>query len=171
MAPALESGHATRPPTTSRTIFAADPRLLRIEPAESNPDASVTLSTTQLRINQRIASRAVRQTNAPTERLDRRLSDGDLDPDAITPEKLVPTIVLTQALPAIPPADAHGPPTGGGQVGGNLQPRRAGPERWSAAPTTVPILDRPEGELGDSASEERSRIVRRHPRPRPVGAR
>lgn len=102
LGPGLEYGA----PATARPQFSSNPRELQIAPRTEKTEVTFTLSAAQLRINQRIASRVVRQANALTERLDRGLSGGDLALGAITPETLSPTIALTRALPAIAP-----PPT------------------------------------------------------------
>jgi hypothetical protein len=106
MASTLGPGLETGPLSAPRTISTPDPRPLVIAPAMPDPDANFTLSATQLKINQRIASRAVRQANALQERLDRGLSGGDLADDAITARTLGVTIALTEALPFSKP-----PPT------------------------------------------------------------
>ncbi len=101
LGPGVEAGA----PATARGRFSADPRPLRIAPPARKTGVEFTLSAAQLRINQRIASRVVRQANALTARLDDGLSGGDLAAGAVTPETLAPTIglVAVAAGPTPPP--------------------------------------------------------------------
>ena len=102
LGPGVEAGA----PATARGRFSGNPRPLQIAPPTSKTGVEFTLSAAQLRINQRIASRVVRQANALTARLNDGLSGGDLAAGAVTPETLAPTIGLVAAT-----AGATPPPT------------------------------------------------------------
>jgi subtilisin family serine protease len=61
-------------------------------PLSRRRDRAVTLSVTQLRINQRIAQAAVRRANALGDRLARGLTGADIRDGSITPAKLEPAL-------------------------------------------------------------------------------
>ena len=83
--------------------------------APVKPGVVFTLSTDQLRINQRIASRAVREANGLLARLDGGLSGGDVLDAAVTPGRLQATIAvagLHAAAPTAPTRTIVAPATG-----------------------------------------------------------
>lgn len=82
---------------------APDPRPITPEPLATKTGVTFTLSTAQLRINQRIAARGVREANALQERLAAGLSGGDVDDGAVTSGKISTSVAITGATPAAPP--------------------------------------------------------------------
>lgn len=82
---------------------APDPRPITPEPLATKTGVTFTLSTEQLRINQRIAARGVREANALQERLAAGLSGGDIDDGAVTGGKISTSVVITGATPAATP--------------------------------------------------------------------
>ena len=102
----LGQGVTVGPATVARTTGPATPRPLAIRPPTPHPDATFALTVTQLRINQRIASRAVRRANALVARLDGGLSGGDVRDGAVEPRHIAVTIAIDGLVPA-----AASPPT------------------------------------------------------------
>jgi hypothetical protein len=81
---------------------AAAPRPVVVAPATHRTGVVFTLSVAQLRINQRIAARAVREANALLARLDGGLSGGDVRDGAVTVDRLQATIAVAGLGPAAP---------------------------------------------------------------------
>jgi hypothetical protein len=100
----MGEGIAVGAPTSARAIRTANPRPLVIPPPTTKTGVAFTLSVQQLKINQRVASKAVRLANAIQVRLDRGLSGGDLRPRAVTADTLAGTVGILSAGPAaVPP--------------------------------------------------------------------
>lgn len=85
-----------------RQVPTASPRPVLVPPAPVKPGVVFTLSADQLRINQRIASRAVREANALLARLDGGLSGGDLSAGAVTAARLQATIAVAGSHASTP---------------------------------------------------------------------
>ena len=101
---ALGSGIDVAAAPDTRTAPTATPRPVVVPPAPVKPGVVFTLSTDQLRINQRIASRAVREANGLLARLDGGLSGGDVLDAAVTPGRLQATIAVAGLHAAAPTA-------------------------------------------------------------------
>ncbi len=80
----------------------ATPRPVVVPPAADKTGVVFTLSVDQLRINQRIAARAVREANALLARLDGGLSGGDVHDGAVTADRLQATIAIAGLGPSNP---------------------------------------------------------------------
>jgi hypothetical protein len=80
----------------------ATPRPVVVAPAADKTGVVFTLSVDQLRINQRIAARAVREANALLARLDGGLSGGDVQDGAVTADRLQATIAIAGLSPSEP---------------------------------------------------------------------
>ena len=101
---ALGSGIDVAAAPDTRSVPTATPRPVVVPPASVKPGVVFTLSADQLRINQRIASRAVREANALLARLDGGLSGGDVLDGAVTPGRLQATIAVAGLHAAAPTA-------------------------------------------------------------------
>ncbi|MBJ7455069.1 MAG: hypothetical protein JHC74_03315 [Thermoleophilia bacterium] len=102
LATSFHSGITTAPGANGPLDAAAapDPRPITPEPLATKTGVTFTLSTGQLRINQRIAARGVREANALQERLAAGLSGGDVDDGAVTGGKISTSVVITGATAA-----------------------------------------------------------------------
>jgi hypothetical protein len=103
-ATALGAGVEIVPAPGPRTVPTATPRALSIRPAADKDDVVFTLSVEQLRINQRIASAALRRANALVARLDAGLSGGDVRLGAVSADRIGATIAAIRVGPVAPPA-------------------------------------------------------------------
>lgn len=100
----MGQGIAVGPASGARPARKASPRPLSVAPAAVKEDVVFTPTVQQLRINQRVASKAVRMANAIRSRLDRGLSGGDIRDGAIDSASLAATVGIVSAAPAPSPA-------------------------------------------------------------------
>jgi hypothetical protein len=98
----VEIGPALGPPAAPAP--APTPRALAIRPAADKSGVAFTLSVEQLRINQRIASAALRRANALSARLDAGLSGGDIRAGAVSADRIGATIAAIRVSATAPPA-------------------------------------------------------------------
>lgn len=103
-ASSLGAGVEIGPAPAPRTIPVAKPRALAIRPAADKSGVAFTLSVDQLRINQRIASAALRRANALSARLDAGLSGGDIRAGAVSADRIGATIAAIRVSSVAPPA-------------------------------------------------------------------
>jgi len=103
-ASSLGAGVEIGPAPAPRTIPVATPRALAIRPAADKSGVAFTLSVDQLRINQRIASAALRRANALSARLDAGLSGGDIRAGAVSADRIGATIAAIRVSATAPPA-------------------------------------------------------------------
>ena len=103
-ATALGAGVEVVPAPGPRAVPVATPRSLEIRPAADKDGVVFTLSVQQLRINQRIASAALRRANALVARLDAGLSGGDIRLGAVSADRIGATIAAIRADATAPPA-------------------------------------------------------------------
>ena len=103
-ATALGAGVDVGPAPGPRTAPTATPRALSIRPAADKDGVVFTLSVEQLRINQRIASAALRRADALGARLDAGLSGGDIRLGAVSADRIDATIAAIRADATVPPA-------------------------------------------------------------------
>jgi len=111
---ALGAGVAVTGAPDTRAVPVATPRPVVVPPAADKTGVVFTLSVDQLRINQRIAARAVREANALLARLDGGLSGGDVQDGAVTTDRLQATISIAGLGPSTstPPTTTDVAPAG-----------------------------------------------------------
>ncbi len=102
----LDTGIATTTDALQLTIGTASPRALSIPSATDKGDVEFSLTTNQLKINQRIYSAAVRRANALKARLEGKLTGGDLKDATLSMDRLRQDHTILSLTVAASPAPA-----------------------------------------------------------------